>query len=300
MGNTLNTSSSTGAQLSLKSITQKIKSCETKKIIIMSGAGISTSAGVPDFRSPNLGIYFKLQKYKLPYPEAIFESSYFNKNPEPFYALIRELYPKKLVPTTTHKFFKLLENKNLLTRIYTQNIDALEHLVHIDSQKIIEAHGTFQTNTCLKCGHTNNLKWFKEQLDKQTGAVKCLKDSCNGVIKPDLVLFGDSLPLRYFNNIKPDFKDCDLLIILGTSLTVQPFASLITEGPSKMDRLFINLTKPGKVGGLAGLFMGGDVTFNRENDCIEMDYCDKVVEKICLDLGWQEELKNIEFDVLGE
>ena len=155
----------------------------------MCGAGISTSAGVPDFRSPNLGIYFKLKKYNLPYPEAVFEYNYFRKNPEPFYKLIRELYPEKLEPTKTHKFFKVLEDKGLLQRIYTQNIDALEHLVKIDSNKIIEAHGTFQNNFCLKCGHKNDLDWFKKELKSHDKVVTCSLENCNGTVKPNVVLF---------------------------------------------------------------------------------------------------------------
>ena len=119
-----------------------------KNIIIMCGAGISTNAGIPDFRSPSagsewktaifpilyffsLGLYFKLRKYNLPYPEAVFEGGYFQQNPLPFYGLIRELFPSTLTPTTTHKFFSLLNQKGILRRIYTQNIDALEHLAGV-------------------------------------------------------------------------------------------------------------------------------------------------------------------------
>jgi len=295
-------SPTSAAGLQLDHIVQKIKSGGTKKVNVMCGAGISTSAGVPDFRSPSAGIYFKLKKYNLPYPEAIFESSYFKKNPAPFYSLIRDLYPDKLVPTTTHKFLKVLDNHGLLNRVYTQNVDALEHMVNLRPEKVIEAHGTFQTNTCLKCGRKNDLRWFKDRLDSGSGddVVTCDKADCSGVIKPDLVLFGDNLPARYFSSIPGDFRDCDLLIILGTSLTVYPFASLILEGPGTMDRLFINLTKPGKVSGIIGLFTSQKVSFNRSNDCLALDYCDKVVEEICQELGWSEELKNVDFEVLGK
>jgi len=288
---------------SLDSIINRIKSKEIKNIIVMCGAGISTSAGVPDFRSPNLGIYFKLKKYNLPYPEAIFESNYFNQNPKPFYHLIRELYPKKLIPTKTHKFLKVLENHNLLKRVYTQNIDALEHMVGVDKDKIIEAHGTFQTCACLKCGAKYDSVWWKSKLDEggkisQDQVVKC--DKCeDGVIKPDLVLFGDSLPNRYFANIKSDFQDCDLLIIMGTSLTVHPFADLINEGKSDMTRLLLNLTKPGKVSGIVGFLLSKNVDFSRKNDCVLLDYCDKSVERICDALGWGQELDNVEYDTLG-
>ena len=78
-----------------------------------------------------VGLYFKLRKYNLPYPEAVFEGGYFRQNPLPFYGLIRELFPSTLTPTTTHKFFSLLNKKGILSRIYTQNIDALEHLAGV-------------------------------------------------------------------------------------------------------------------------------------------------------------------------
>ncbi|KAF3848061.1 hypothetical protein F7725_021089 [Dissostichus mawsoni] len=86
----------------------------------MVGAGISTSAGIPDFRSPGTGLYANLQKYNLPYPEAIFQIDYFKKHPEPFFALARELYPGQFKPTICHYFMKLLKDKGHLRRCYSQ------------------------------------------------------------------------------------------------------------------------------------------------------------------------------------
>lgn len=162
--------------LSIEKLCEGLENGTYKKVIVMCGAGISTSAGIPDFRSPSTGLYeriikrftrvdsflvhiwhscnpckFKLQKYKLPYPEAIFTYSQFKKNPEPFYHLVRDLFPSELVATPTHKFFTLLHNKNILQRIYTQNIDALEHIAGVPEEKIIEAHGTFHRCYCTKC-----------------------------------------------------------------------------------------------------------------------------------------------------
>ena len=160
--------------LSFEKLCEGLENGTFKKVIVMCGAGISTSAGIPDFRSPSTGLYeriysksliffnwtydifgirvkFKLQKYKLPYPEAIFTYSQFQKNPEPFYHLVRDLFPSELVATPTHKFFTLLHNKNILHRIYTQNIDALEHIAGVPEEKIIEAHGTFHRCYCTKC-----------------------------------------------------------------------------------------------------------------------------------------------------
>ncbi|CAM4852786.1 unnamed protein product [Rotaria socialis] len=89
-------------------------------IIIMCGAGISTSAGIPDFRSPGTGLYSRLEHYNLPFPEAIFELNYFRENPKPFFLLAKELYPKNFMPTPTHYFIRLMNEKAKLLRVYTQ------------------------------------------------------------------------------------------------------------------------------------------------------------------------------------
>ncbi|CAH2276262.1 NAD-dependent deacetylase sirtuin-3, mitochondrial isoform X3 [Pelobates cultripes] len=97
-----------------------------RKIIVITGAGISTPSGIPDFRTPGSGLYDNLKKYNIPYPEAIFEIDYFSYNPRPFFALAKELYPGKYKPNIVHYFVKLLYDKGLLLRCYTQNIDGLE------------------------------------------------------------------------------------------------------------------------------------------------------------------------------
>ena len=170
----------------------------------MCGAGISTSAGIPDFRSPSTGLYFKLRKYNLPYPEAIFTYDYFKKDPTPFYHLVRELFPEKLTPTPTHNLLTLLHEKGLLKRIYTQNIDALEHIAGVPEEKIIEAHGTFHRSYCTKCKCQYSLQWLKERVfdsDADVNVPKCEKCD-DAVVRPDIVFFGESLPRRYFQTIK--------------------------------------------------------------------------------------------------
>ena len=106
------------AELSVDGIVEYIKSGKATKIITMAGAGISTSAGVPDFRSPVTGLYSNLQKYNLPDPQASFEIGFFRKNPEPFFQLAKELYPDedKFCPTLSHFFIKLLNDKGILHR----------------------------------------------------------------------------------------------------------------------------------------------------------------------------------------
>ncbi|XP_058813876.1 NAD-dependent protein deacetylase Sirt2-like [Topomyia yanbarensis] len=219
-----------------------------KKIVTMVGAGISTSAGIPDFRSPDTGLYNNLWKYNLPYPQAIFELEYFYQNPKPFFQLAKELYPGTFKPTPSHYFVKLLEQKGLLIRHYTQNIDTLERIAGINEDKIVEAHGTFFTNHCLQCKAAYSLEFVKEKIF----ADEIPTCSCGGVIKPDIVFFGEGLPERFHVLPHKDFAECDLLIIMGTSLTVQPFASLVEYVTDDCVRLLINRDKVG--GGGFGIF----------------------------------------------
>jgi len=221
-------SSSKNEGLQEEELVRKLSNGEYKNIVIMCGAGISVNAGIPDFRSPSAGLYFKLRKYNLPYPEAVFDGGYFRQDPRPFYGLIREIFPETLAPTTTHKFFSLLHQKGILRRIYTQNIDALEVLAGVPPEKIIEAHGSFQSAYCTQCGQTYDLRWLKREIfspETNDEVPKCEK--CQGVVRPDVVLFGESLPGKFWSHQTDDFSCCDLLLVLGTSLVVSPFNTLV-------------------------------------------------------------------------
>jgi len=131
--------------VSVENLARKIRNGEYRNIVVMSGAGISVSAGIPDFRSPKTGLYHNLQQYNLPYPEAVFEISFFKENPQPFFQLAKALYPGTFSPTPTHLFIKLLAEKGLLLRNYTQNIDTLERAAGISPDLIVEAHLPLRT-----------------------------------------------------------------------------------------------------------------------------------------------------------
>lgn len=109
-----------------------------RNVIVMTGAGISTNAGIPDFRSESFGLYNRLAKYNLPHPTAVFTLDYFRHDPRPFYDIAKELYPvlTGAKPTVAHYFIKLLDQKGLLLRHYTQNIDCLEDLMQMDPKKV--------------------------------------------------------------------------------------------------------------------------------------------------------------------
>ncbi|XP_063108093.1 NAD-dependent protein deacetylase sirtuin-3, mitochondrial isoform X3 [Cavia porcellus] len=182
----------------------------------MVGAGISTPSGIPDFRSPGSGLYSNLLQYNIPYPEAIFELEFFFHNPKPFFTLAKQLYPGNYRPNITHYFFRLLHDKGLLLRLYTQNIDGLERVSGIPVSKLVEAHGTFASATCTVCRRSFPEKdwWADVMMDR----VPCCP-VCAGIVKPDIVFFGEPLPERFLLHVL-DFPMADLLLILGTSLEV--------------------------------------------------------------------------------
>merc|ERR1719201_2946383 len=127
-----------------------VKAKDCRRIVVMAGAGVSTAAGIPDFRSPGTGLYDNLQKYNLPTAESIFTLSYFRKRPEPFYHLCKELWPGQYAPTMTHALFGLLHRKGILRRVYTQNIDSLECSGGLlPKSALVAAHGNFDSASCI-------------------------------------------------------------------------------------------------------------------------------------------------------
>ncbi|KAJ2853062.1 NAD-dependent histone deacetylase sir2, partial [Coemansia erecta] len=122
-----------------------------KRIMVLTGAGVSVSCGIPDFRSPT-GIYTRLnEEFGLDDPQQMFDIEYFREMPELFYSFAKDLYPGNFQPAPTHAFVKLLEDNGQLLRNYTQNIDTLEHVQGI--KNVLNCHGSFATATCIKCGY---------------------------------------------------------------------------------------------------------------------------------------------------
>lgn len=232
--------------LMLGHIAKYIKSENCKNIIAMAGAGISTSSGIPDFRSPNTGLYATLaDKYpELSCPEDIFDIEFFRENPHPFLKLAKELMQPVgddgFKPIPCHHFIKNLSDRGMLLRHYTQNIDGLERKVGVPEDKLIEAHGSFNKAHCISKGcHKEYLEsWVR---DKVANDVVPTCDKCDSLVKPDIVFFEESLPERFQTSVMIDFKICDLLVFMGTSLVVHPFASLLNMVPKECPLLFINL-----------------------------------------------------------
>jgi NAD-dependent deacetylase sirtuin 2 len=287
--------------LTLEGIAEYIKSGRGRRIVLACGAGISSAAGIPDFRSPGVGLYFNLQKYNLPYPRSIFDITYFPDHPEAFFSLVSTMLTKQFRPTLIHYFIALLHRKGLLLRVFTQNIDMLEREAGLPGEFLVEAHGTFFTAHCLRCRRAYTLAEIRSDLE--TGNVlRCRTPGCGGLVKPDVVFFGEDLPPRFTECSNSDLPAADLLIVMGTSLGVMPFAGIVPAVRGDIPRLLINQEavgvageKPAIVGGvLTDLeaddrrFKFGKVTNRR--DVFAGGDCQETVAKLVRLLGWETEL----------
>jgi NAD-dependent histone deacetylase SIR2 len=262
----------------LESLAKYINDGVAKKIVVMSGAGISTSAGIPDFRSPETGLYANLARLNLPFAEAVFSIDYFRQHPEPFYELASELYPGKFRPTITHSFITLLYTKGLLLKHFTQNIDCLDREAGLPRSYTVEAHGSFATQRCIDCKLEYPDDEMLEKVQKKE-IPHCKNKSCNGLVKPDIVFFGEALPADFFNN-RTRIYQADLCIVMGTSLTVQPFASLPNMLEDSVPRLLINMEQVGTLG-------------TRADDVLLLEDCDSGVRKLAEACGWLGELEEL-------
>ncbi|XP_072047568.1 NAD-dependent protein deacetylase sirtuin-3-like [Amphiura filiformis] len=262
----------------------------------MAGAGISTPSGIPDFRTPGSGLYDNLQQYRIPYPEAIFDIDFFRRDPRPFFTLAKELYPGgQYKPNYVHYFCRMLHEKGILLRMYTQNIDGLERLAGIPANKLVEAHGTFLKASCTRCGHPHNGEVIKEVI-YQDRIPNCSLRGCPGKVKPDIVFFGEDLPKRFFYYLK-DLPQCDLVIIMGTSLEVYPFAQIVDSARGYIPRLLINRD-------LVGPFKKrpGSSSRGRFNDVGITGDLVECIQKFARVLGWKKALEDLikEHEVLLE
>mmetsp|Transcript_1811 Transcript_1811/g.4546 ORF Transcript_1811/g.4546 Transcript_1811/m.4546 type:complete len:382 (-) Transcript_1811:45-1190(-) len=279
--------------LDLHGIAQYIQSGKAKNIIVMVGAGLSTAAGIPDFRTPGTGLYDNLQKYALPYPEAIFSLDFFRESPGAFYELINDLWPGNYKPTKAHHFIKLLADKGLLKRCYTQNIDSLEELAGVDRDLVVAAHGNFSAAHGIDTHKEVPIEELKEAVQDGQDGWQALRDKHRELVKPDIVFFGESLPERFTTLIRPDFQSCDLLIVMGTSLVVAPFCKCITLVSKQCPRLLINREPVGleAEGFRNGFRLSGEE--NNYRDAYFCGDCDEGVETLCQELAWTPDLRDL-------
>ena len=188
---------------------------DSENIVFFGGAGVSTESGIPDFRSKD-GLYN--QKYKYP-PEEILSHTFFMNNTEEFYNFYKDkMNSLKYEPNVTHKKIAELEKEGKLKAVITQNIDGLHQKA--GSKIVYELHGSVLRNYCMKCNKFYDADYIFNSKDIPT----C---TCGGIIKPDVVLYEEGLNEETINNALNAIHKADLMIVAGTSLTVQPAASLI-------------------------------------------------------------------------
>lgn len=268
-------------------IVDGLKSGKFKNITFMTGAGISTAAGIPDFRSKG-GLFEQTQKkYNLLRPEFFFRIGLFYSHPEYFYDFCKGFDISHCKPTKTHLFMGYLCKKNIVKRIFTQNIDGLELLAGVPREKMTFAHGTITEAGCPECLKSYEISQVKEYIDK--GEV--LYCTCGKPVKPKIVFYGEYLPANFFTEFD-DVKSTDLAFVMGTSLAVYPFNRLPYGVEKEAWRVLINKDEVGSF--LAGTFSMNQFRFDnpKRKDLFLEGYTDDVITKLVNDCGWTEDFEN--------
>jgi len=251
-----------------------------KNIMVITGAGISTSLGIPDFRSKDSGFYTKLREKGFAEPEDVFELSTFDDDPSIFYSLAGDILPDLNKWTPTHQFIRLLQDKGKLLRNYTQNIDNIESNAGILQDKLVQCHGSWATATCRKCKHqipgeqlfedvrakriahcerciaelqaptrgmkrkrssNGNGKPKKKNMDSDDDSDGQYDIPQPGVMKPDITFFGEKLPDTFFDRLTENDRDMvDLVIVIGTSMKVAPVSEIPSYLPANVPQVYIS------------------------------------------------------------
>lgn len=275
-------------------LAERLAAAPRESVVVMVGAGLSVNAGIPDFRTPGTGLYDNLQSYGLPYPEAVFDLDYFAQRPEPFYKLCRSLWPGQYQPTLAHKFIAKVHEKGLLRRCYTQNIDSLETQAGVPADRLVAAHGNFDT------AHTVSVRPRPVPVERVREAVfdmdpadaaTALREEFGALVKPGIVFFGEQLPVRFHELSATDFPKAELLIVVGTSLVVQPFASLVCQVRRGVPRALVNMERAGEGLSSGGFFAapsdGFDFDTPGSTDVFLQGDCDAQLAEVAAALDWE-------------
>ncbi|KAF6836516.1 histone deacetylase [Colletotrichum musicola] len=280
----------------------------SNNIIVLTGAGISTSLGIPDFRSKGTGLYSQLEHLGLNDPQEVFDISVFKQDPTIFYTVAKDILPSTDRFTPTHAFISMLQQKGKLLTNYTQNIDNLEAKAGISPDKMIQCHGSFATATCVQCGFkcvgdeifpdikagkiprcprcVQNLRPNGSTKRKRSAGTERKRrrfssdDSTSdseydipsvGVMKPDITFFGEALPDEFSRRLTEHDRDkVDLVIVIGTSLKVTPVSEIVSWLPANIPQLYISRQAVSHINFDIDLL--GD--------------CDVVVSELCRRAGW--------------
>ena len=287
---------------------------QCKSIVVLAGAGMSVSCGIPDFRSAGVGLYDTLRPELLTAtdiermliandPTLALDKGLFLQNPLPMLETKRSFilgtHERRWKATLAHRFVELLHTKlpGKLTRVYTQNIDGLEYQTSLPREKVVAVHGSMGAAACEVCGQSMDFDTFTEAIrtnikditnedinaPRVSTPIQCL--GCNEpTVKPTIVLFRGSMPAEFHTRIVEDMPHVDLLIIIGSSLTVAPANSIVYRIPPTAIRLVMNDEPVGRRLGI-----------DYNSDSAKRDVWAKgQTDKSCLDLaerlGWLDDL----------
>ena len=208
-------------------------------MVVLTGAGVSVPSGIPDFRTPETGLWANVD------PMEVAHIDVFERDPARFWSYYRPRFhalgDKR--PNRAHEALAELERRGLIEGLITQNIDRLHRAA--GSENVIEVHGSIETSTCRGCGASHGIEEVDGLFDA-AGVAAC--DACGGPVKPDVVLFGEMLPERAMREAQQLAEAADLILCVGTSLAVHPVAglpavtldrggslALVTKGPTPYD-----------------------------------------------------------------
>ena len=219
----------------------------SRRIVFFGGAGVSTASGIPDFRSAD-GLYAR--DFDGLTPEMILSKSFFYLHPAEFFDFYRAyMVHPAAQPNAAHRRLYQLEQQDKLRGIVTQNIDGLHR--QAGNRRVYEIHGTIYENACIDCGAPYPL----EKIICSSGIPRC--DHCGGVVKPSVVLYGEAPDKYVMMGACRELSNADTLIVAGTSLTVEPAASLIKYFTGK--HLVVINREPTPADNRADLVIRGDV-----------------------------------------
>jgi NAD-dependent deacetylase len=190
---------------------------QSRRAVALTGAGVSVPSGIPDFRTPETGLWAKVD------PMEVAHIDVFEREPERFWSYYRPRFQSlgDKEPNRAHEALAELERRGLIEGVITQNVDRLHRAA--GSENVIEVHGSIETSSCTECATTFELEGVDELFDER-GVAVC--SACGGAVKPDVVLFGEMLPAAAIERAVELAEGADLMLCVGSSLAVRPVAGL--------------------------------------------------------------------------
>lgn len=223
-----------------------------RSAVVLTGAGVSVPSGIPDFRTPETGMWANVDPMEVAHIDT------FHNDPERFWSFYGERFASlgDKRPNAAHDVLVDFERRGLIDAVITQNIDRLHHMA--GTEDLIEVHGSIEHSRCLDCGASYELEWVRDQASAN-GIPRCDQCEAASPLKPDVVLFGEMLPEAAIQRAFALAGDADLLIAIGSSLVVHPVAGLPTITLRSGGEVALITNGPTPFDGEALVKLGGDV-----------------------------------------